>query len=244
MAGRRDRPAMTDRKGASSDAASAWARDIFFNGLAHELRTPLTILKGRLHGLEDGVIDPESGECTRLLEQVDQLLRVVDDLGTLARVQTSEVMLDVRLSDLSQILQYTVCEVQARATTKSIVVNAQCGAIGVRCDPVRMVQALSALLRFMVDRGPSGQAISLSVNQTRDHVTIELASANFKLSEDCLTLPAAFPSDGHLPTVPGMSLGLAVGHALVGAHGWGLSIASESDQTKFLVRIPGEDIQR
>ena len=37
--------------------------------------TPLTILKGRLHALADGVIDPATGEVDRLLRQVEQLSR-------------------------------------------------------------------------------------------------------------------------------------------------------------------------
>jgi signal transduction histidine kinase len=62
-------------------------RAILTAGVAHELRTPLTILKGRLHALEDGVIDPDSGEAGRLLRQVEHLMRIVEDLYMLARAE-------------------------------------------------------------------------------------------------------------------------------------------------------------
>ena len=66
-------------------------RIVFAAGIAHELRTPLTILKGRLHGLEDGVIEPSADEATRLLRQADHLLLLVNDLATLAHAHAEVI---------------------------------------------------------------------------------------------------------------------------------------------------------
>ncbi|WP_278392987.1 sensor histidine kinase [Sphingobium yanoikuyae] len=138
-------------------------RDIFLAGFAHELRTPLTILKGRLHGLEDGVIRPESGECQRLLDQVDGLLRIVDELGTFARAHAGDLLLDYRVVVLREIVQRALDRLgPSSSITQTGLVGHE--AVLLRCDPVRVAQALEILLRFAHGHLSEGGSILIAAD--------------------------------------------------------------------------------
>lgn len=81
---------------AAENALHERERAVLTAGIAHELRTPLTVLKGRLHGLTDGVIDPVTGEADRLLRQVSHLSRLVEDLLALSHANAGALALDRR----------------------------------------------------------------------------------------------------------------------------------------------------
>jgi signal transduction histidine kinase len=125
--------------------------DVFVAGLAHELRTPLTILKGRLLGLRDGVIDPATGECERLLAQIDRLMRLVDDLGTLAKAQAGGLTLDLRNVDLARIADHLRRAIGGEAARAHVHLAIVAGAGTIRCDPIRLTQALAMLLRSALE---------------------------------------------------------------------------------------------
>ncbi len=96
-------------------------RTVLTAGIAHELRTPLTILKGRLHGLTDGVIDPATGEADRLLRQVEHLSRLVEDLRTLSHADAAELDLDLRKLHLDEVLRGAVADLRPSADQANVV---------------------------------------------------------------------------------------------------------------------------
>jgi two-component system, OmpR family, sensor histidine kinase AdeS len=69
--------------------------------VAHELRTPLTILRGRLHGINDGVFALEPSEVEGLLYQVEGLGRLVHDLQTLSLANSHRLVLSPEQTDLA-----------------------------------------------------------------------------------------------------------------------------------------------
>jgi two-component system, OmpR family, sensor histidine kinase AdeS len=69
--------------------------------IAHELRTPLTILRGRLHGIADGVFALEPSEVRGLLYQVEGLGRLVDDPQTLSLANSQRLVLTVETTNLA-----------------------------------------------------------------------------------------------------------------------------------------------
>lgn len=80
-------------------------RRVLTAGITHELRTPLTILKGRLHAIEDRVLDPRTGETREMLRQVDHIVRMVEDLGTLAHAELGQLALEPQIIELCDIVR-------------------------------------------------------------------------------------------------------------------------------------------
>lgn len=218
-------------------------RDMFVAGLAHELRTPLSVLKGRLHALEDGVIDPASGECGRLLEQVDRLLRITDGLTTLAQAYGGELFLDRRSVDLSGIVAHALSEMHAAANASAIDLQAPHEAIMVLCDPARMSQALGAFIRFALLHVPLGSSLAVRLSASSDEAVLAMHCANWTVGcaeENSLSVPRSEAGNGATDNRPTSNIDAALAAALISAHGGFLGIADEpSVQRRSIVaRLP------
>jgi signal transduction histidine kinase len=214
------------------------ARYIFATGLAHELRTPLTILKGRLHGLEDGVIDPATDECSRLLRQVDQLLRIVDDLGILAKAQARKLALDWRSVDLLSIVEYAVGDVRPEAEAARIDIAITATPMIVRCDPARLIRALTTLFRFALSRMAPEQSLTIGTGDD-NHLLITIRGNDLKCArgQEHLLFAPFYDSGADGRSVASTSgVGPALAAALIHAHG-GTITASRTDGGSLEIHI-------
>ena len=79
--------------------------------VSHELRTPLTILRGRLQGLADGVFAAEPTLFSTLIDQVENLTRIVDDLGMLVHVDNAHLELLLEPVDICKEVESVVSAV-------------------------------------------------------------------------------------------------------------------------------------
>lgn len=218
-------------------------RDMFVAEFAHELRTPLSVLKGRLHALEDGVIDPASGECGRLLEQVDRLLRITDGLTTLAQTYGGELFLDRRSVDLSGIVAHALSEMHAAANASAIDLQAPHEATMVSCDPARMSQALGALIRCALLHVPLGSSLAARLSASSDEAVLAVHCADWTIGRDeesSLSVPMWDAGNGAADNRPSGNIDAALAAALISAHGGYLGIADEPgvQGRSIIARLP------
>lgn len=120
---------------------------VFWNAaIAHELRTPVTILRGRLQGITDGVFVPDQAQFQNLLTHVEGLGRLIEDLRMVALAESGHLALQkVRASlssEIETVLQLADPLLQAAGFRLELDLTPQ----AVLCDPMRIRQALLALL--------------------------------------------------------------------------------------------------
>jgi len=119
----------------------------FWNAaIAHELRTPVTILRGRLQGITEGVFVPDQAQFENLLTHVEGLGRLIEDLRMVALAESGHLALQrVEASVASEALTVLhLAEPMLRAAGFQL--QLQLGPEPVLCDPMRIRQALLALL--------------------------------------------------------------------------------------------------
>lgn len=119
----------------------------FWNAaIAHELRTPVTILRGRLQGLAEGVFTPDESQFRSLLNQVDGLTRLIEDLRAVSLAESGHLHLHIQETDLDAEVESVVdfCRHALQTADQRPVLDLN--AKSVMCDPVRIRQALLALL--------------------------------------------------------------------------------------------------
>ncbi|AZS50089.1 sensor histidine kinase [Entomomonas moraniae] len=119
----------------------------FWNAaIAHELRTPVTILQGRLQGLADGIFKPDISQFTSLLSQVEGLSRLIEDLRVVSLVESGHLALHwqqvIIATELKKVVDF-FSEALLSAGQKPLL-NLDDSLI--YCDPIRIRQALLALL--------------------------------------------------------------------------------------------------
>jgi two-component system, OmpR family, sensor histidine kinase AdeS len=126
--------------------------------IAHELRTPLTILRGRLHGISDGVFALAPEEIDGLLFQVEGLGRLVDDLQTLSLANSQRLVLDLNETDLSIEVRRVLAATQPDLEAAGLEPVLDILTAPLRADSVRIRQVIGAVLanacRYAADSGP------------------------------------------------------------------------------------------
>ena len=75
--------------------------------VAHELRTPLSVLQGNLRAILDDVYALDKAEISRLYDETRLLSRLVDDLRELALADAGQLRLNLRPTDVSQVIRST-----------------------------------------------------------------------------------------------------------------------------------------
>lgn len=197
----------------------------FWNAaIAHELRTPVTILRGRLQGLADGVFAPDESQFRSLLAQVEGLTRLIEDLRAVSLADSGHLDLHIVEADLAAEVSAMVefCGQALSAAGQEPVLQLEVRSA--RCDPVRIRQALLALLDNVRRHAVPGKIrirtraeddwIVLSVEDDGPGVPEEYASQLFMAFR---RLPIA----NDMPSMDraGSGLGLAVVAAIARAHG-------------------------
>ncbi|MET4675802.1 MULTISPECIES: ATP-binding protein [unclassified Luteibacter] len=188
--------------------------------IAHELRTPVTILRGRLQGLADGVFEPTSDMLRNLVRHVEALSRLVEDLRVVSLAEGGHLRLDPADVDLRQALLDVVAFVAPTMPDHILSVDADETPVIVRCDAMRVRQALIALIDNARRHSNPGK-ITLSLTLRATSVDIGVHDAGPGVPPELLTRMFQTFSRGetsHPGRSGGSGLGLAVVRSIAIAH--------------------------
>ncbi|WP_291078143.1 cell wall metabolism sensor histidine kinase WalK [Hyphomonas sp.] len=160
-----------------TDALSAAERETMESSaaIAHELRTPLTILRGRLQGLNDGAFEPSKEMTDSLIAQVDTLSGIVDELSLLSRLSAGKFELQAIEIDLVGEVQKVVTPLRPDLESLGLQITLLDEPVKLIADPVRIRQALTALIDNVKHYAASGQHIEISTYKDGMHGYIEVS---------------------------------------------------------------------
>jgi two-component system sensor histidine kinase AdeS len=210
---------------------SAIEEQRFWNAaIAHELRTPVTILRGRLQGLAEGIFTPDESQFCSLLTQIEGLARLIEDLRVVSLAESGKLDLQVQQADLAAEIE-SVVEMAGSALqaagqrvvlkldgSKSVNNSESVNNSAVHCDPMRIRQALLALLENIRRHATPGD-IHIESSVVNGWCRLSVEDDGPGISEDFM--PHVFTAfrRGDNSTANGSGLGLAVVAAIAQAHG-------------------------
>jgi two-component system sensor histidine kinase HydH len=185
-------------------------------GVAHEIRNPLSSIKGIAsyykEKFADGSEDKEMAGV--MIEETDRLNRVISELLEFARPSK----LNLKLSDLNELLKHSARFIQQEATTKNIQIhlNLTPDAVEAEVDPDRLTQCfLNLYLNALQAMKNGGQLAIASATRVDGSVSIDIRDNGSGISTDDLS--KIF--DPYYTTKPkGTGLGLAIVHKIIEAH--------------------------
>ena len=212
-----------------SEAANR-AKDEFLAALSHELRTPLTPVLALASVVER---DPDLPD--RFRRQIEVVrrnaeleARLIDDLLDLTRIARGKLEIEPEPVLLGEALDHVVEICRPEADTKKLVLQREDAGpdVYVMADPARLRQILWNLVRNAVKFTPSGGRIVVrTVLCEGNRIAVEVSDSGIGIaSEEIARIFRPFEQAG--PRHGGLGLGLAISHALVGAHGGTLSASS------------------
>jgi len=222
-------------------------KDEFVALISHDLRTPLTSIVGYVElALEDEVEPPLDEERRSYLEVVsrsaERLLRLVDDLLFIARIQADSLALEPKELDLCTLAAQSVEEARPRADAKNVTLSfLGSAAVMIEADKGRIFQLLDNLISNAIKFTPEGGRIDVRVVSGRDGVVLEVSDTGVGLApgEAELVFDRFFrSSSATAQQTPGTGLGLFIARAITEAHGGRISAAArEGSGTTFRVEL-------
>jgi PAS domain S-box-containing protein len=207
-------------------------KSAFLAEISHELRTPLTSILSFTELLQDGVGSDDPVEQEEFLgviaRNADRLLRLVDDLLLLDRMERGAHPIEWGMLDLPSLIATSVTTFTPQAEAKSITIESEVGeGPPLAGDAQRMAQLLDVLLSNAVKFTPQRGKILVSAAPIGDAWQLEVADSGIGIPPgEHLALFERFyrAPNARAARIPGSGLGLSVARAVAELHGGKISI--------------------
>ena len=215
----------------------------FLATVSHELRTPLTTIKGGVEYLLKTVEGKEQKRFLDVLERnIQQLIRMVNNLIDLARIELNRIELELEEANLKELLDEVLLLFDGFIRERKITLRREgFRDIIIPIDYRRMNQVFLNLLHNAVKFSPEGGEIIVKMDEDDNYVNVAITDHGAGI--DPRKISTIFTryrcQDGGKQKGEGSGLGLAIAQGLVHAHGGRIEVESlPGDHTTFTVILP------
>jgi signal transduction histidine kinase len=208
-------------------------KDEFIALVSHELRTPLTSIHGYASILLDSDDLPE--RATRQIEVIarnsDRLETLVDDLLEAARVAGEKLHLDLRPTDLVDLIHDAVEAAEPMARKAGVEISvATPPSLALAVDKKRIAQVLDNLISNAIKYTQPGGWARVELSSRADQVELRVSDSGIGIRPDELSqLFCNFfrTQEASTRAIQGVGLGLAITRTIVESHGGRIEVASQ-----------------
>lgn len=164
-------------------------RDDFFVIASHELRAPMTAIKwlvqmmqnGQYGKLDERMIDP----LVNVENSTERLIRLVNDLISAARIETSDVQLKLSVFDIMQVVHEVVQTFTPWAKNKNIDLDvADVGSVMVYADRDKVIQIINNLIDNAIKFTPDKGKITLKTEVRDSELCVEISDTGIGIPEE------------------------------------------------------------
>lgn len=239
---------ITERKQIEAALRDADTRkDEFLAILAHELRNPLAPIRNALHLLQlTNQNDPDAQRIGAMMaRQVDHMVRLVDDLMEVSRINRGKIELRRETIDLGTIVRSAVetSRPLIEGGLHNLWVSIPEEPLFIHGDPVRLAQVLSNLLNNAAKYTDPAGEIRLDVRRAGEWGEISVRDTGVGIASEML--PRVFDLFQQINrdserSQGGLGIGLTLVKSLVELHG-GTVVAQSAgpgNGSEFVVRLP------
>jgi signal transduction histidine kinase/ligand-binding sensor domain-containing protein/DNA-binding response OmpR family regulator len=224
------------------------AKSRLFTNLSHEFRTPLTLILGPLRGLLEGRHGPLSSDARvqgdLMMRNGQRLLRLVNQVLDLSRLEAGHVTLDARPGDLVALARATTLAFSPLAERRAIHLGFEVSerTLTVAFDREQLEKVLLNLLSNALKFTPEGGTVEVSVDAAGGDALLVVRDTGIGIAPE--DLPHVFDrfhqaSRAETRRFEGTGIGLALAKELVELHGGGISVESvPGEGSTFTVRLP------
>jgi CheY-like chemotaxis protein len=222
----------------------------FLAMLAHELRNPLAPIRNAIQVLKMPHANHEQQEWAKAIiyRQVEQLVRLVDDLLDVSRITQGKIQLKMQLVDAATIVSRAVETSQPLIQSRDHVLNVTLSKepLYLEADPTRLAQVLSNLLNNAAKYTEKRGRIEVSVEREGDEAVFSVRDSGIGIAPEMLMhiFDLFAQADRSLDrSQGGLGIGLTLVRRLVELHGGSVraSSAGHNQGSEFVVRLPTKE---
>ncbi len=228
--------------------SASHAKTMFLANMSHELRTPLNSILGMAQVLmmqNIGQLLPRQIEYLQdILDSGRHLLRLVNDILDLSRIERGRIVLQVEALNLVDVLEEAVSMLREPSRAKTIQLSTQYSKadLGVKGDRHRIIQIAANLLSNAIKFTPAGGQIILSATSEGKFARIEVRDTGIGISpenQERLFHPFERLDLSLSSQYDGSGLGLALSRQLVELQGGSIGVWSvETQGATFWFTLP------
>ncbi len=192
-------------------------KDVMLGAIGHDLKTPLASLRVRIENVEDEV------ERTKMAATVDEMVTILDDILTLARLgKSGEAM---QRTDMGALVESLLDEFDGQAVSMQhsdhkIVAN------------IRLVLIRRALRNLITNAVQHGRSAQMSLADAGRTVIIGIEDSGPGISEEAMAglfEPFARQESSRSRKTGGSGLGLTIARAIARGHGGDVQLANRAE---------------
>jgi PAS domain S-box-containing protein len=153
-------------------------KDEFISTVSHELRTPLTSIRGALGLLSSGILGQVNEKSANLLRialtNSDRLVRLINDILDLERIQSGKEPLAFRPAQLAGIVRQAIEGMQPVADSAGVQLIHDTTQVEITADPDRLLQVVTNLLSNAIKFSPPDSTVSVMLRPGASGVTLSV----------------------------------------------------------------------
>ncbi|HDX9651519.1 MULTISPECIES: sensor histidine kinase [Bacillus] len=162
-------------------------RKEFISGVSHELKTPLSVIRSFAEGIKDGVSKDTTYYTDVILEETENMNRLIVEMLELAKLESGTYKLDMTTFSIGELIQQVYTKLLFSMEEKHLQVNVDVdSSIFVNANRSRIEQVVVNLLSNAIRYTPDGEKIHVSVIELEDIVKFEIENTGNPIPEESL----------------------------------------------------------
>lgn len=227
------------------------SRDAFIASVSHELRSPLTNIRAYAETLlSDMILDASAQKdaFNVINEETDRLLRLVNDILDLSRMETGSLTLDRGEVVLDRLVRQCVQDVKGLAAAAQITLetNYHPKLPNILADREKLAVVINNILTNAIKYTPAEGTVFVETNVDDRSILIKVTDTGYGLApEDVDRIFQKFYRVDRPETarIEGTGLGLSICKEIVMLHGGAIHVVSELNKgTEMQIRLPFKQI--
>lgn len=218
----------------------------FISMVSHELRTPLTSIRASMQLLiaEAMTGNDDADQLVRVaLSNADRLIRIVNDILDMSKIEAGEMMVAPKRTALAPIIEDSVRSVEAFARDSGVTITHSGNRTHeVIADPDRTIQVLVNLLSNAVKHAPNGSTVEMTAAREGEMIAVAVHDHGPGIPAhkvDFIFEPFTQLDGSDTRRIAGTGLGLTIARALAEKQGGGIRVASREGQgATFTLTMP------
>jgi two-component system, OmpR family, sensor histidine kinase BaeS len=211
--------------------------------MAHELRTPLTNLKSHIEALLDKVWEPTEEMLTNFYEEIQRLIKLVEGLNGIAKLEQTNSSLNKSKFNLSLELEKIITSFEPLNNNSSAKIHSNITAdVKVLMDKDKLKQVMFNLISNSLKYSKTNGEVLVTLKSENDGIIIEVKDNGIGISEK--DLPFIFErfyrsDESRDKNTGGMGIGLTIVKAIVETHkGTIFATSTLGEGSTFTITFP------
>jgi two-component system sensor histidine kinase KdpD len=221
-------------------------RTTLIDAMSHEFKTPLTSIKAATTSL---MSSPEQPIETRMEvlriadEEAERLRALIDDAVEMARLDTTNIEVQLERSNLGEIARDVVTSMQNQIDARLVELACDGEQAMVIVDQRLIRLAIKQLLDNALKYSPPGTPVTIRVRADGGMMMMDVTDYGKGISpaEQSRVFERFWRSPSVQKQMPGSGLGLSIAHRITRAHNGDLIVTSRPGETTFRLILPTED---